>query len=500
MKKIKSIFLLMVTAIVMSVSIGTNTAYAATGTPISTAEEFLAIANNPAGSYYLANDITLPANATLGDITFTGTLDGNNHKIKGYTFTGADAYYDVAIFPSCKNATFKNLSLTNVNININSGVNGAKIATLAGYAKDCTFTNIKTSGTITLNGAGDMYCSYYIGGIIGTGINCTLKKCTNSINIKVNCPTLYYSAIVCGIGDGLYPSITDCTNKGSITLNGTSNSNAYGLVSSATKATNCKNSGNITVTYTPTSESRSTPSAEVAGMCSTVEKAVSCYNTGAIKLTCNNSAPTVTYVAGLICKATSVKANITKCSNKGKVTFSGVGRDLYVGGVVGDCAKITQCYNTGKVSATNTSSYGNSIGGLTGRQVATMKNCYNTGAITLKGEGNVGGLTGVEDCIGDTVTCCYSTGKVTGKKGANKGLLVGSCVGAQWKAKRNVYNNYYTGSGKPYGTSTVTWHEWVAKATKVSSITASNCPKLSSKYWTYSAKKKRLILKSNKEK
>ena len=129
-----------------------------------------------------------------------------------------------------------------------------------------------------------------------------------------------------------------------------------------------------------------------------------------------------------------------------------------------------------------------------------MKHCYNTGAISLKGEGNVGGITGSENCIGDTVTCCYSTGKVTGKKGANKGILIGSCAGAQWKSKRNVYNNYYTGSGKPYGTSPVTWHEWVAKATKVSSITASSCPKLSSKNWTYSTKKKRLILKNNKEK
>lgn len=66
--------------------------------------------------------------------------------------------------------------------------------------------------------------------------------------------------------------------------------------------------------------------------------------------------------------------------------------------------------------------------------------------------------------------------------------------------KRNIYDNYYTGSGKAYGWGFVTWHKWVAKASKVSSIKAASCPKLSSKYWTYSSKYGRMILKNNKEK
>jgi nicotinate-nucleotide adenylyltransferase len=41
------------------------------------------------------------------------------------------------------------------------------------------------------------------------------------------------------------------------------------------------------------------------------------------------------------------------------------------------------------------------------------------------------------------------------------------------------------------------WYQ--SKAKKVSSITFGNCSKLSSKYWTYSNKHKRLILKNNKE-
>ena len=72
--------------------------------------------------------------------------------------------------------------------------------------------------------------------------------------------------------------------------------------------------------------------------------------------------------------------------------------------------------------------------------------------------------------------------------------------GTEVVQKRSICDNYYTGSGKAYGTASVTWNDWVAKATKVSSISEPKCPKLSSKYWTYSSKYKRMILKNNKEK
>ena len=72
--------------------------------------------------------------------------------------------------------------------------------------------------------------------------------------------------------------------------------------------------------------------------------------------------------------------------------------------------------------------------------------------------------------------------------------------GTEVVQKRSICDNYYTGSGKAYGTASVTWNDWVAKATKVSSISKANGLKLSSKYWIYSSKYKRMILKNNKEK
>lgn len=62
-----------------------------------------------------------------------------------------------------------------------------------------------------------------------------------------------------------------------------------------------------------------------------------------------------------------------------------------------------------------------------------------------------------------------------------------------------VYDNYGT-TAPLYGDSLITWDEWDAKGKKVSTINKKNCPKLSDKYWIYSEKHGRLILKNNKEK
>ena len=124
-----------------------------------------------------------------------------------------------------------------------------------------------------------------------------------------------------------------------------------------------------------------------------------------------------------------------------------------------------------------------------------------SGSITVTGVAFVGGIAGYADPWDSKVVSNYNTGKIKAStKGTFKGQVIGGYEGAEVVRKRNIYDNYYTGSGKAYGAASVTWKDWVAKATKVSSISKSKCPKLSSKYWTYSSKYKRMILKNNKEK
>lgn len=82
-----------------------------------------------------------------------------------------------------------------------------------------------------------------------------------------------------------------------------------------------------------------------------------------------------------------------------------------------------------------------------------------------------------------------------------------ACVGGVSYAGTKLKNCYNTGAVSLTGNGLVggiavefySWKPYQSKAKKVSSITFGNCSKLSSKYWTYSNKHKRLILKNNKE-
>ena len=93
MRKSRILTVFLALAVVFTMSFAAVPAYAASGTAITSADDLKAMESNPSGSYYLANDIEVPANLTLFtdyDHPFTGTLDGNGHKIKGYTYTSSE--------------------------------------------------------------------------------------------------------------------------------------------------------------------------------------------------------------------------------------------------------------------------------------------------------------------------------------------------------------------------------------------------------------------------
>ena len=124
----------------LHVQTGTETVYAAQETAINSEQDLIAMQNNPKGKYYLAKDITITKKLNMfpdyqddnGDYrvdSFMGTLDGKGHKIKNYAGIG--------LFDNAKNATFKNIIMTNVTI---EGTQSA--AALVYSAKKCTFTNI----------------------------------------------------------------------------------------------------------------------------------------------------------------------------------------------------------------------------------------------------------------------------------------------------------------------------------------------------------------------
>ena len=490
---------------------------AAKATAISTAEDLKAMESNPSGSYYLAKDIKLPADFSLfqdDSHPFKGTLDGKGHKLTGYTYKSSTWAGNIGIFGNAEGAEFKNLSITGVNISLQGG---GWVGTLVCDAKDCTFDQIKTAGSISVKGE-----AAYVGGIVqsnsGTSV---IKNCENGINITVDARGTENGAPPCEVGGitGLAGNsskalLQNCTNKGTIKVNykpsddwGGDEFSVAGIAAShfgKQVVKNCKNTGAITCTIEKAAEGYATQ-ANIAGVIGETHGGIdSCSNTGRITVNGNVSNMTGISVAGVVGETTYKKTKMVKSFNTGDITVTvNAPRSTVVGGVAVIVNDITQSYNKGTVSVNVKSGGDAAVGGLAGQATANVQNCYNTGAVSLSAKNTsfVGGLVGSASVFDQFIKYNYSTGKVTGSsKKVFKGEVLGYYTGSYDARKRNVFDNYYTGSGKAYGGQDFDWKPYIGTAKKVSAITAGNCSKLNSKLWTYSSKQKRMILKNNKEK
>ena len=116
---------------------------------------------------------------------------------------------------------------------------------------------------------------------------------------------------------------------------------------------------------------------------------------------------------------------ISNCHNTGSVSA----RDS-VGGIAGfsTTSTISNCYNTGSVSGTYAS-----VGGVAGfSTTSTISNCYNTGSVSSTGPYSVGGVVG--NIFFVTISNCYNTGSVSGT------TWVGGVVGYFYGTISNCYN------------------------------------------------------------
>ena len=142
-------------------------------------------------------------------------------------------------------------------------------------------------------------------------------------------------------------------------------------------------------------------------------------------------------IAG-ICGA-CIGANISNCYSSATVVGTALhsGAPAYnIAGICGGLIEngtITNCYNTGQVSGTE------SLGGICGIAMGTIVNCYNTGNIQGEKDNN-GGICGLISA--STVKNCYNTGQVSGS--ANTGGVLG---GATDEEGSNTISNCYYDNG-----------------------------------------------------
>lgn len=283
-----------------------------------------------------------------------------------------------------------NRTMRTINLNIQSG--GVSNVGLFGYVKGATISHLTTAGTIVGGNA--------TGGLVGCMENGEVFNCANSATVTgrgqvggivgYNLPSqrgkIYGTIINNGAINGtnmvgglvgqwhgewnLNGTYGTFTNTGNV--NGGTGASVGGIAGFADRTIkNAANSGNVV---------GGTSVGGIAGRCQApIENS---YNTGDVRGTATTS--------------------------QGEITGSPTG--VFVGGITGYTsanASISNCYNTGHISALSTSggylSNANYVGGIVGFAQAAVSYCANIGGL-IEGNDYLGGIVGNSS---STIDHCY---------------------------------------------------------------------------------------------
>jgi len=277
---------------------------------------------------------------------FIGTINGNNHKIKGLTITTYNSNVSNYGFIGTGNGlTINNLILDDVNIELSNVKSSIFVGAFVGKSRTQyndnseqaygIIDNCSVTGSIEVKAHSSNYASY-IGGI--SGRDSVVK---NSINNAV--------------------------------ING--HSYASGIIGQSGKAINCKNNGDVSANY-------------ASGIC----------YTGISTSCCNNAVIDGIYSGGI-----TIDGTAEQCLNTGNI--NGVS---YAGGIGAFEAKVKYCVNEGTIQCdgcaggllgyvsidssdqSNTCSNSCNRGNVTGNTAYGIGgiqsyNCYNSGNVTATG-------------------------------------------------------------------------------------------------------------------
>ena len=388
----KTLAILMALCMILSIC-SISIAAAPAGTAIKSEADFLAM--DAAGTYYLANDITLTQSYASA---FTGTLDGNGKTVT----VSAPMFVNFA-------GTAKNFTIAGA-VTVEAGHAGAlAIDSLGGTA--VVLENITNNASVT---GPDV-----VGGLIGQ------MGASDSAGVSL--------------------TVTGCVNNGTITgVQQTGGLVGYAFFNTgndlATDAgalfTACVNNGTVSSTLGHTGGilGRTAYSKSVAF--------VKCINNGAV---CGGH-----NTGGIFGHATSTVTYMTYCQNNGEITNveAPATDSVYAGGLIGYgqgtkaktmpasdgfyANKIEFCINTGNViGAYRAGGIAASTGASGAYGLSLTQYCINTGDITSRGLGTsaaanaAGGIQGYGYGSGTAeyayVMNCITTGNVT-SNGADKGV------------------------------------------------------------------------------
>ncbi len=372
MKKVLSIVLSLMLLLAV-VPVGTISAGAAEDDVIEirTIAELYNINNNMSGNYKLMNDIDMTNDVAVGgdwdfmgngwepigsngiytNTAFTGTFDGDDHKIIG------------------------------MKIEVNTKPSGTGTVYLGLFAN-----NAGTIKNLGIDSAGKVNNGDYSGGICAYNSG-TILNCYNEADVISSSGS--YSGGICGYNSG---NISNCHNKAAVS-SGKYSGGICGYSNSNNNETfiNCYNNGNV---------SSNECSGGIFGY-STHGMFINCYNTG--NISSSNSSGNSPVCSGGIC-GIALSGEFTNCYNTGDVTSTTLCSESQdnscsnwscAGGICGKSFSIiNNCYNKGNVIAESNVSNSKSIyaivsahsyvfsGGICGLSYNSIYNSYNSEEIS----------------------------------------------------------------------------------------------------------------------
>ena len=208
--------------------------------------------------------------------------------------------------------------------------------------------------------------------------------------------------------------ITNCYNNATILFStAISDGNYIGGICGTGGAVDCYNTGDISVFSTYLSPSDTRYISHVGGI-SGHGGVLNCHNTASVSVTFDSNCSVG--VGGI--NGHDGFSKISNCYNLGNVSGSNTSGSTDVGGICGMGIKdsISNCYNYGDVSSTsNREAYAGGIGGsngITPLYSCFISNCYNKGNVssTSNGEAYTGGICGWNN---QYISNCYNTGNVS---------------------------------------------------------------------------------------
>ncbi|MCL2539884.1 MAG: hypothetical protein FWE53_00405 [Firmicutes bacterium] len=394
--------------------------------------------------YELANDIlnldvhyfTPIGSGNENNKIYNISFNGNGYTLDGLTIDIGSDYN--GLFGFLADSDIYNLNLTGVSI-VDTASGGMYTGAVAGYAQGSTFTDINTSGTITVT-------NNYAGGMVGAlgGAESGFVGCISNVNVTST--TGSYTGGIFGAAYSGTVTLSGCRNYGNISGNEyvAGIGSGYSTTSATFILDSCVNTGVVkSLTF-----NESYFAGLIAYASSSLNNVMNfCSNTGKIDATNSN------YVAGLVAFG---KFSIKDCFNNAGVD----GRNFVAGIAAYGTFDVDGSYNgvSGNISASG-SSADTVAGGIVGRMAGpgSIKLSYNKGAVSVSGNGTPAGLLGSFDAAGApanmfVIENCYNWGEAGNAfiGASSQSVTVVNCYnmsGSSVAAGANIINSLIVNGG-----------------------------------------------------